>query len=374
MLAWAGAWTTAAPAQRAVPAPTRGDADVVERILSVAGEGFHLRTTDHFVIGYDTDYAVLRGLIGRLEGTYDATVRFCDAYRLHAAPRVDRLGVILFGSFETYAEAARRFDLDPSAVAGFYSQESNLAMFCDVADTPALRPIAKEIARLQERIAVMNGSAGGARGDARRQGVVAALTANRAVRDRFVDQFNRFVIQHEAVHQVLFNIGVHPRGAAQPTWLVEGLACQFEVPQTERSGRLRQINHMRLADFRDALGAVDADNGIDAGAVADAVASGRLLPLRSLIGDDGAFRNAGDATLYRYAQAWALTYYVSRERPDGFSNLLRDLAARRRGVAVGADEELETFERAFGRVDEPFESSWIAFVMGLRFDPREAGR
>ncbi len=345
------------------------------RLLAIGGEGFRLRETEHFAICYDTDYSVVRALTGRLEGTYDAMQRFCGAYRLDVSAPDDRLGVLLFGDYEAYSEYVRAADLDPRSIAGFYSQQTNLAVFCDVATSPSLRAVTTEIARLQKRLDAM--SAGPKRRrdrNQRRQAISKALTANRARRDHFVRRFNRFVIQHEAVHQVLFNIGVHQRGAANPTWLVEGLACQFEVPQTDGQGFIRNINHMRLADFRDAL-----DSGSVVGAAGDraredAFSSGRLVPLRSFIGEDETFRAAGEQIVSRYAQAWSLVHYLARERGDAFSTYLRSIAGREPGVIVSSDDEIAVFDAAFGPPDEQFQASWLSYIQALRLDLTAAGR
>ena len=51
----------------------------------------------------------------------------------------------------------------------------------------------------------------------------------RARRDAIVEQHDRLVLRHEAAHQLFYRFGVHQRSAANPVWLVEGLACQFET-------------------------------------------------------------------------------------------------------------------------------------------------
>jgi hypothetical protein len=60
-------------------------------------------------------------------------------------------------------------------------------------------------------------------------------------------------LQHEAAHQILFNCGLHVRGGQNPTWLAEGLATQFEVPQSRTKHGGVRVNQVRYADFRDAF-------------------------------------------------------------------------------------------------------------------------
>ena len=41
---------------------------------------------------------------------------------------------------------------------------------------------------------------------------------------------NAETIIHEAAHQTAFNIGIHPRVASTPTWIVEGIGTMFKAP------------------------------------------------------------------------------------------------------------------------------------------------
>jgi hypothetical protein len=51
---------------------------------------------------------------------------------------------------------------------------------------------------------------------------------------------NAVTIIHEATHQTAFNVGVHRRFAAEPRWLVEGLATMFKPPAFERDTTTRR--------------------------------------------------------------------------------------------------------------------------------------
>ncbi|HEX3600867.1 MAG TPA: DUF1570 domain-containing protein, partial [Lacipirellulaceae bacterium] len=66
---------------------------------------------------------------------------------------------------------------------------------------------------------------------------------------------NAATIIHEATHQMAFNTGVHRRFAAQPRWLVEGLATMFEAKGVWNSQYDRtqadRINRGRLNGFQD---------------------------------------------------------------------------------------------------------------------------
>ena len=64
-------------------------------------------------------------------------------------------------------------------------------------------------------------------------------------------------VAHEGTHQILQNIGVHPRLSAWPIWLVEGLAEYCATPATARKGGkptwdgLGMINGLHMATIRE---------------------------------------------------------------------------------------------------------------------------
>jgi hypothetical protein len=348
------------------PAPTSSPALPVE--------GFRVLETEHFAIAYDTSYDVLRPLVGRLESTYDAVRHFCEDGGLVTEPAPEPLRVLLFDHHETFKTYLGTLGIEAGSLAGVYHQENRIAAFCNVRNSPELAPIAQQVAHLERQLLRTGPDpdhplSGTERAELRRR-----LDALQERRDALVGRFNRFVLQHEVAHQILYHMGVHVLGADNPRWLVEGLACQFEIPQTSRRRTMTQINHLRLADFRDALGA-----GPDAGHYADgaydaAVAKGHLLPVADLIGEDDPFAVGEPQLAYRYAQAWALVHYLHATHREAFATYVGGLSRRKVGEAVGRDRELEEFRRAFGEPGEAFEHDWLAWVFRLRLDRNEAGR
>ena len=173
---------------------------------------------------------------------------------------------------------------------------------------------------------------------------------------------------------MLFNMGVHTRGVANPLWLVEGLACQFEVPESLAARGLGRVNHMRLADLRDALGV-----SLEAGSISDkeldrAFSSGRLVPLPEFVSDPELFTRRDANISYRYAQAWGMVYYLTRKHHESFAAYLRELASRKPGAALAADTEIDRFKAHFGPLDASFRRAWAGFMLKLRLDRTEAGR
>ncbi len=354
------------------PQPNRGTAS---NLLTVAGEGFRILETDHFVIAYDTSYEALRPLIGRLEGTYDAILRFLKASGSWGEAPKDRFEVILFDGYEDFTRYLGGIGLQVGSVAGIYHQQSNIASFCNMLSNPDLQRITQQVDKIQGQLRQLkNTRAGSGNTRQRRKNLQRNLSVLRSHRDALVKRFNRLVVQHEAAHQMFFNLGVHVRGAANPSWLVEGLACQFEVPQAGLGGGLAQINHVRLADFRDALRAGPDAKIVDDDAYEKTLGDGNLVALADLISDPKLFSSRGSNTAFRYAQAWALVYYLNRKHPDSFVKYLRRLGERRPGEVVGRGREIDEFRSAFGEPDEAFQRAWSTYMLGLRFDRREAGR
>ena len=61
-------------------------------------------------------------------------------------------------------------------------------------------------------------------------------------------------VAHEGTHQILQNVGIHPRLSRWPLWLVEGLAEYCSSPSTPKKGaswKLGAINSLHMATIRD---------------------------------------------------------------------------------------------------------------------------
>lgn len=344
-----------------------------QRLRAVAGEPFKIRETDHFTIAYNTDYGVIRPLVGRLEGTFDAAWRFAAEYNLADKPPAQRLEVIVFDRFEEFRRYAERVGVTAGGMAGFYHPTTNVAAFCNMYNSPALTNLGGEIDRIQRQHAALVSANRPATLTQRKQ-LRSALSNLTASRETLVTRFNRLVIQHEGAHQVLFNLGVHVRGAKNPDWLIEGLACQFEVPQGDRTGRIRNINQMRLGDLREALGLTANVRQTTPEAHKKALATRRVIPLTDLVSGEGFAEQPAEGVAYRYAQAWSLVFHLSRRYGGAFERYLKRLAARAPGEAVEPKRELAEFESLFGQIDAAFETHWLTHIVGLRYDPHEAKR
>jgi len=156
---------------------------------------------------------------------------------------------------------------------------------------------------------------------------------------------NAETIIHEATHQTAYNVGVHRRFAEQPRWLVEGLAMMFEARGVwdARSSDTQQdrINQGRLRDFQHGLENHEASR------------------LKQLIASDKRFRTDAASA---YAEAWALSFFLSETRPTEYSRYLARVAARKPFSKYAARARVADFVKAFGNDLEMLEVQLRRFV------------
>ena len=347
------------------------DERAADTLLAITGDGFRIRHTNHFTIAFDTDPVVLSRLEARLEGSHRAIRMFCKRLNLPMRESKGNLMVILYGNRHAFDEHARRLGVLSKEAVGFYHTEENVALFAEASTHEDIMMIDTLVGDLSEQIkALGTGKANRERRDLLLERRAATLRHRHAI----VDRFNRLVIQHETAHQTLYNFGVHVRGADNPTWVTEGLACQFEVPQTAPDGHLDGINHMRLADLKEGLGLP-----LDAGTISDeqivrAIARGEVLPIRSMIEHPHRLHESARVAPTRYAEAWGLVYYLANRHKEAFGEYLRRLSSRKPGERRGPEGEWADFTASFSVENEEFQREWLAFIVKLPLDRYKAGR
>ena len=142
-------------------------------------------------------------------------------------------------------------------------------------------------------------------------------------------------IIHETTHQVGYNIGIHSRLGATPTWLIEGLATLLEAPGMRVRGKSAtgtKINSGRLEWFTGEY-------------------QSRRKPgdLARMAASDDMFRNE---TLDAYSSAWAFTWFMTENpaRARQFSSYLKTVTERDPLKQYTADERLSDFTAAFGDI------------------------
>ncbi len=148
-------------------------------------------------------------------------------------------------------------------------------------------------------------------------------------------------IVHEATHQIAFNCGLHTRLSDCPSWFSEGIALFFETPdlrsQKGWSG-IGGINYPRLERFQKLLPTRAADS------------------LETLIATDKRFHDTKQG-LDAYAEAWALTYFLIRQKPKEYVAYLRLLSQKKPLLTETPEKRKAEFEDVFGnlqKLDEEF--------------------
>lgn len=160
---------------------------------------------------------------------------------------------------------------------------------------------------------------------------------------------NAETIIHEVTHQMAFNLGVHSRPSPPPYWIPEGLATVFEARGVWRprgsDRREDRINQGRLRDFRHFAKDGDAP-----------------FSLKTFVASDTPFRSNGAAA---YAQAWALSFYLSETQPRAFCQHLAATADRPVYSLFSAGERLKLFKEAFGSDLEILEANFMRWIEAL---------
>lgn len=161
-------------------------------------------------------------------------------------------------------------------------------------------------------------------------------------------QTNAETVIHEVTHQMAFNSGVHSRFGQPPKWVVEGLATLFEAPGVwnglKNTTPADRVNRNLLAQFRATL------SGRTKGALAQFVA------------DDRTFNNN---TAGGYAQAWALSHYLTETNPRGYAKYLQMTGAARNATPA-ANERLKEFTSCFGADLSLLEANFLRYVAEIR--------
>lgn len=150
-------------------------------------------------------------------------------------------------------------------------------------------------------------------------------------------------VAHEGTHQILMNIGVQPRLARWPAWLVEGLA-EFCAPTTTKAGEWagfglpNPFHTTTLHELEDTLALQGRGARLTRNRVGQAL--GRCT-VADLIRRE-------ELTPTDYTLAWGLTHFLATRRSDEFVSYLR-MMSRIPPLAPDAREVADAaFRKSFG--------------------------
>jgi hypothetical protein len=356
-------------------------------LLKAAGQGFHLKRTRHFLIAYDAERTLVDEFTLRVESTYAAVYRFCDTNKITSRRPRQRLEIIFFDHRAGYEHYCEELSFRAAGTYGVYYEPTNRSAFFNVQNDPELQQLHTDLTAARDTLDQLIKTVSSIRDPQTRfqisygDGQTLTLTRTQAQKEiqtqqqklktidgrraLYSERINRTVIQHEVAHQVLFNAGVHVRGAMNPKWLVEGLACLFETPPDQAGSGMAAVNQLRLHDFRKAVAGTSSKPKLSGPDLAEAVDAERLTSPAKLISESSAFSERGQRGGANYAEAWALIQFLQRMRTGQLVAYIQEISARRPGTPVTADEERRAFEKHFGPLDKSFLHRWGDFIFRL---------
>lgn len=171
-------------------------------------------------------------------------------------------------------------------------------------------------------------------------------------------------VAHEGTHQILQNIGIHPRLAAWPLWLVEGFAEYCSPPTMTRRGAawggLGQVNPMHMATIHDLD---DPASLYVNGAERQRLGRDRRKPLVEYLVTRSAL------TPTDYALSWALTHYLAMQRGTEFLTFIRQMSQLPPLEEQTPEQHLATFRDAFGTDLAKLDKKVAGYLAKLKFDP-----
>jgi hypothetical protein len=292
-------------------------------MLEQLPEGFEIYRTAHYIICHNTSRAYAQWCGALYERLYAGFMNYWKrrGFELHepALPLV----CVVFAQQGSYAQFAQG-ELGDAAdrIVAYYSLRTNRVTMFDLTGLEALRRP----------------------GDRRGTTAQISQTLARAQAAQMVA-----TVIHEASHQIAFNCGLHARFADIPLWVSEGVAMYFEAPDLSNSKgwkTIGQINRPRLQTLRE---------------------YSRRRPvgsLHSLIIDDKRLRDPRQAT-EAYAEAWALTYFLIRQKPKEYVAYLQKLSQKGALVWDQPPERLAEFEAAFGDMAK-LDAEFVRYMQKLR--------
>ncbi len=302
--------------------------------------------TKNYIILSDASPTDITTVGSLLEATFKKYLDVCNTLGWQLKPLRHKLVAVVFRDQQDYKEFATKNDkLDKLWAVGYYMPQADRLVLYKSENGDDIKRAMNQI-RAQGREVQKAEHSQQAAGNALQSNPNLANTKKQllAEQDRIHDfAKGSFVstVVHEAAHQLFFHTDVQRSGASCPLWLAEGLATNFETEQTDIEFGYKVDNWRRRESFKLAY---EKDN---------------LIPLQIFLLQER-FTNGSDANEamgYFYAQAYALTNWLLRERPTEVKLYLESL---RDGSFAVAQDRQKNFEAIFGPVAR-LERNWVRY-------------
>jgi hypothetical protein len=297
--------------------------EMSDRLLAELPSGFDVHRTAHYVICYNTsrEYATWCGSL--FERLYMAFTNFWTRRGFALKAPEFPLAAIVFADQASYEKFAKEELGDAvRAIIGYYSLRTNRMTMFDLTGVAGME----------------RGGRGGTSAQINR--ILAQPDAERTVA----------TIVHEATHQIAFNCGLHTRYSDCPQWFSEGIALYFETPDLNSAkgwSPIGTVNRPRLTRFQKYAAKRPGDS------------------LVLLLRDDTRLRDTNSG-LDAYAEAWALTYFLLKQRPKQYMAYLETLSAKKPMEWDDPETRLRDFQRAFGEDLRKLDAELTRYLLRLR--------
>jgi hypothetical protein len=306
------------------PFAALSEKEFAERLGAELPAGFRVHSTAHYLIFYNTSPAYAQWCGSLFERLYMAFTNYFRRQRFEIREPEFPLVAVVFADRAAYVEHSKPVLGEAAgSIIGYFNLRTNRMTMYDLTGVEA----ASRITGGTDSMRKIN------------DWILAQPEAMRQVS----------TIVHEATHQIAFNCGMHQRYSDTPVWLSEGIALYFETPDLKRStgwAGIGEVNRARLAQFRGYLRRRPADS------------------LETLIAADARFRDT-EKGLDAYAEAWALTYYLIRQRPEQFVAYLKAMAGKLPLLDDDPKTRIEEFQAAFGELKR-LDAEMVRYMMGVR--------
>jgi hypothetical protein len=311
--------------------------------------GMKFKTSNHYIIGYDTPDAKAQERLDLVERVYETFMMFFAFKGRVLEPPPYRLMVTLFNEHKQYLDFSTRLDPNLNMAAGYWSPDSNLAVFFAQGTYPALKELREQGDRLDQIKKDLERQAVKDRGDIVRLSDTIKLLILVAVENQDLE-----VVTHEATHQIAGNCGLFPRRIRIPKFAQEGLAAFFESPNDATWSGVGAINKLRLQFYR---------------ALADRFNDREHSNIDFVISDQIYTRAANHGSvLHAYGQSWALTHFLMDKHFDELQQFWKNLARLPADMIISESDLVRCFDDAFGKERDKLDMEWRRHMDGLKTD------
>lgn len=331
-----------------VPADQRRETTAMELL----GDGFKLRHTRHYSILFNTPLADVKSFGIAIELTYRSCVNYSLKLKIPTRPPGKKLLIYYFDQHQDYSGHSSKLGKGPrpQSMPGVYFPDLNTSMFYNFRNQESYKKAREQAeAKIEQLRARLRG--GNVSRENRKSIQREIAEARRQANSSNVlgGDANEAIVQHEVAHQVLWNIGFHnPRHlAANPRWFVEGTAMMFEPISDGSSANFGAVNRNRLRAFQDLQ------------------RQERLIPVRDLVSDPHYLIDPQTAQI-AYPQCWAMVHYLNRTKRKQVRKYVKLINRRPADYRPTGEEEVATFEKAFGTLDERWVARWDRWLKNVR--------